>query len=147
MRITSTAFEDDQMIPEIYTCDGDNFNPPLELIDIPEGTKSLALIMDDPDAPNGTFTHWLMWNIPTETRVIDENDWLDGAEQGLNDGGDLGYMGPCPPEGVHHYHIKVFALKNTLNLSGEVKREQLDREINENVIESAQLVGLYKLTS
>lgn len=147
MKITSPAFEDDQMIPSAYTCDADNYNPPLEIKDVPEGAKSLALIMDDPDAPGGTFTHWLMWNIPPDTKVIDENDWLEGAEQGLNDGGDLGYMGPCPPEGAHHYRFRLYALKKPLELSGEVSREKLEKEIEENLIEEAELIGIYKLVS
>lgn len=147
MKIISSAFEDDQMIPSAYTCDADNFNPPLEIKDVPENTKSLALIMDDPDAPGGTFTHWLMWNIPPETKIIDENDWLEGAEQGINDGGELGYLGPCPPEGVHHYHFKLYALNTVLNLTGEVKKEKLEKEIEKNLIEKAELIGLYKLTS
>lgn len=147
MLITSPAFEDGQMIPSIYTCDADNFNPPLEIKDVPEGTKSLVLIMDDPDAPRGTFTHWLMWNIPPDTKIIDENDWPEGAEQGINDGGDLGYLGPCPPEGAHHYHFKLYALNKVLELTGDVEKEKLEREIEESLIEKAEFVGLYKLTS
>jgi Raf kinase inhibitor-like YbhB/YbcL family protein len=147
MKIRSLAFEDGEMIPPIYTCDSDNINPPIEIEDVPEGTKSLALIMDDPDAPGGVFTHWLMWNIAPNTKNIEENDWLDGAEQGINDGGDLGYMGPCPPEGVHHYRFKLYALGSILNLSGETSREKLEKEIYNNLIEEAELVGLYKLVS
>lgn len=147
MRITSPAFEDNQMIPATYTCDSDNLNPPLNISDVPESTQSLALIMEDPDAPGGTFTHWIMWNIPPDTKTIEENDWLDGAEQGMNDGGELGYLGPCPPEGVHHYHFKLYALSKKLDLKGDVKKEELEREINNNLIGKAELVGLYKLTS
>src|SRR3990172_6846882 len=102
MKIKSSAFEENQLIPEIYTCEGDNINPPLEISGVPANAKSLALIMDDPDAPRGTFTHWLMWNIPPDTTKIQENDWVEGVEQGLNDGGELGYLGPCPPSGTHH---------------------------------------------
>lgn len=147
MKITSPAFEDNTMIPSIYTCDAENISPPLEIKDVPKGTKSLVLIMDDPDAPRGTFTHWLMWNISPDTPLIDENDWPVGAEQGLNDGGDLGYMGPCPPEGVHHYHFKLYALKDLLDLIGDVKKEQLERAIEKIIIEKSELIGLYKLTS
>lgn len=147
MKITSPAFEDNQMMPPAYTCDGENMNPPLIISDVPEGTKSLALIMDDPDAPHGTFTHWVMWNIPPDTRKIEENDWVDGAEQGINDAGELGYMGACPPAGVHHYVFKLFALNTVLSLVGEIKRDDLEREINNSLIEKAQLVGLYKLES
>ena len=147
MKITSPAFEDGQMIPSLYTCDGDNINPPLEIENVPSEAKSLALIMDDPDAPRGTFTHWIMWNIPPDTKIIEENEWLEGADQGLNDGGDLGYMGPCPPEGVHNYHFRLYALNKTLDLSGEVKKEKLEKEINNNLIEKTEIVGLYKLVS
>lgn len=147
MRITSPAFEDGKMIPATYTCDSDNINPPLEISDVPEGTQSLAIIMEDPDAPNGPFTHWLMWNIPPSTKKIEENDWVDGAEQGINDGGELGYMGPCPPAGVHHYNFKIYALKTRLDLNGEVSKEELEREINNNLLGEARLVGLYKLQS
>jgi len=147
MKVISSAFEDGEMIPAIYTCDSDNINPPIEIEDVPEGAKSLALIMDDPDAPGGVFTHWMMWNISPSTKMITENEWLDGAEQGINDGRELGYMGPCPPEGVHHYHFKLFALNSVLNLSGEVSREKLEKEIENNLIEEAELVGLYKLVS
>lgn len=145
MKISSPAFEDGAMIPSDYTCDADNINPPFVISDIPEGTKSLALIMDDPDAPRGTFTHWLMWNMPSDTKAIDENDWLEGAEQGLNDGGELGYMGPCPPEGAHHYHFKLYALDSMLNLPGDVSKEKLEKAIEEKVIEKAELVGMYKM--
>jgi Raf kinase inhibitor-like YbhB/YbcL family protein len=147
MKITSPAFEDSQMIPSLYTCDEDNINPPLEISDVPEDAKSLALIMDDPDAPKENFTHWLMWNIPPDTKRIEENDWMDGAEQGMNDGGEIGYMGPCPPSGVHHYHFKLYALNSMLDLRGEIKKEDLEREINDALIEKAQLIGLYKMQS
>lgn len=147
MKITSPAFEDGQLIPATYTCDSDNVNPPLNISGVPENAKSLALIMVDPDAPGGDFTHWIMWNIPPDTKVIEENEWLDGAEQGMNDGGDLGYLGPCPPEGVHHYQFKLYALNSRLELKGEINRELLERELNNNLIDEAQLVGLYKLQS
>lgn len=147
MRISSPAFEENQMIPAIYTCDSDNVNPPLIISDIPEEAQSLAIIMDDPDAPGGTFTHWLMWNIPPQTKMIEENDWPQGAEQGINDGRDLGYMGPCPPTGIHHYHFRIYALSKRLDLKGEINRKELEREIENNLIEKAELVGIYKLQS
>ena len=147
MKIKSSSFDEGKMIPSIYTCEGDNINPPLEFSDVPPNAKSLALIMDDPDAPGGTFTHWLMWNIPPETGKIEENDWLEGAEQGLNDGGELGYMGPCPPTGVHHYHFKLYALNKKLDLSGDVEKASLEREIESGLIEKAELIGVYSLSS
>lgn len=147
MRITSSAFEESQMIPSTFTCDGDNINPSLLISDVPDDAVSLALIMDDPDAPGGTFTHWLMWNIPPTTKKIDENDWIEGAEQGINDAGELGYMGPCPPEGVHRYRFKLYALSEKLDLAGDVKREEIERIAEQIVIEKAELTGLYKMQS
>ena len=147
MKIKSSSFDEGKMIPSIYTCEGDNINPPLEFSDVPPNAKSLALIMTDLDTPGGTFTHWLMWNIPPETGKIEENDWLEGAEQGLNDGGELGYMGPCPPTGVHHYHFKLYALNKKLDLSGDVKKASLEREIESGLIEKAELIGIYSLSS
>ena len=147
MKIKSSSFDEGKMIPSIYTCEGDNINPPLEFSDVPPNAKSLALIMDDPDSPKGTFTHWLMWNIPPDTGKIEENDWMEGAEQGLNDGGELGYMGPCPPTGVHHYHFKLYALNKKLDLSGDVEKASLEREIESGLIEKAELIGIYSLSS
>lgn len=143
MKITSPAFLENQQIPSTYSCDGDNINPPLETSDVPENAKSLALIMDDPDAPAGTFTHWLIWNISPETKEISEGDWPDGAEQGLNDGGELGYMGPCPPKGTHHYHFKLYALNKKLDVSSDIKKEELEKEIESALIEKSELVGTY----
>ena len=165
MKITSPAFLDSEMIPSIYTCDADNFNPPLEISEVPEGTKSLVLIMDDPDAPRETFTHWLMWNIPPNTKIIEENDWLDGAEQGMNDAGELGYLGPCPPEGVHHYHFKLYALNtvlffdasqpvnksstelhtfsNVTSPAKQVDKKMIEDSMQGHILEKAELVGLY----
>lgn len=147
MRISSPAFENNEMIPSDYTCDGENMSPPLQIEDVPESAKSLALIMEDPDAPGGTFTHWLMWNISPSVGMIEENDWPEGAEQGMNDGGDLGYLGACPPEGVHHYHFKIYALDRVLELEGEVSKEDLEAEIEPTLIEKAELIGIYKLNS
>src|SRR6185369_13580716 len=103
MRIKSPSFEENQLIPQIYACDGENYNPPLEFFDVPTNAQSLALIMDDPDAPNGTFTHWMIWNLSPQTQRIDENSKLLEAEIGQNGAGTKGYMGPCPPSGTHRY--------------------------------------------
>lgn len=143
MRIKSSAFEESKEIPSVYSCDGDNINPPLEFSDIPENTKSLALIVDDPDAPDGTFTHWLMWNISPDTKNISEGDWPDGAEQGLNDRGELGYMGPCPPSGTHRYHFKLYALNDKLNVDASVTKEELEEEIDKHLIQKSELVGIF----
>ncbi len=145
MKVTSPAFTEGEMIPSLYTCDGENMSPPLEISDVPDEAKSLVIIMDDPDAPGGTFTHWVMWNIAPTVKRIEENDWPEGAEQGLNDANELGYLGACPPSGVHHYNFKVYALNKMLNLEGEIKRMDLEMEISSALIDECELTGLYKL--
>ena len=143
MKLESSSFENNQNIPKTYSCDGDNINPPLEISDVPENAKSLALIMDDPDAPGGTFTHWFMWNITTDTKEILEGDWPEDAEQGLNDRGELGYTGPCPPSGVHHYHFKLYALSKKLDIPPNSTKEELEKEIENAFISKSELVGIY----
>ncbi len=143
MKLASSSFENNQNIPKTYSCDGDNINPPLEISDVPENAKSLAIIMDDPDAPSGTFTHWLMWNIAPDTKKILEGDWPENAEQGINDGGELGYMGPCPPSGIHHYHFKLYALSEKLDIPPNSTKEELEKEIEDAFIAKSELVGTY----
>ncbi|MBI4098107.1 MAG: YbhB/YbcL family Raf kinase inhibitor-like protein [Candidatus Levybacteria bacterium] len=143
MKIKSPAFEEGSLIPPIYTCDGDNINPPLEFVDVPTNAQSLALIVEDPDAPGSTFTHWLVWNISPLTREISENTSPEEVIQGLNGAGQAGYLGACPPSGVHHYHFKLYALNKKLNVTPNISREELEEEIEESVIERAQLVGIY----
>lgn len=143
MKLKSPAFLENQQIPFRYSCDGDDVNPPLELTDVPQNTRSLVLIMDDPDAPGKTFTHWFMWNIPPDTKEILESDWPEGAEQGINDAGELGYHGPCPPSGIHHYHFKLYALNVKLNLDLSISKEELEREIDSSIIQKAELIGIY----
>jgi len=143
VKLESSSFENNQNIPMTYSCDGDNINPPLEISGVPKNAKSLALIMDDPDAPGGTFTHWFMWNITTDTKEILEGDWPEGAEQGLNDRGELGYTGPCPPSGVHHYHFKLYALSKKLDILPSSTKEELEKEIENAFIAKSELVGIY----
>ena len=112
LTVSSPAFSNNGFIPSKYTCDGSNINPELIIRDIPQDTRSLALIIDDPDAPKGTFDHWVMWNIPVKDK-IDENS-TPGAE-GKNGKNENKYMGPCPPSGTHHYHFKVYAWILNLN--------------------------------
>lgn len=144
MNIKSSAFEENQLIPSSYTCDGDNISPPIQFSGVSDNAQSFALIMDDPDAPGKTFTHWMVWNINPDTKEIKENEWPDDSEQGLNDGGKIGYTGPCPPSGTHHYHFKLYSLNKKLNLSPDIKKEELEREIQEILIEKSELVGIYK---
>lgn len=147
MKLTSSAFDNNQKIPGVYTCDGDNINPPLQISEVPENAESLVLIMDDPDAPGGTFLHWMMWNIPVDLAEIAENDWPEGAEQGENGAGELGYFGACPPSGVHHYHFKLFALNRKLNVTSNITKSALEKEIEQSLIEKAELVGIYSRNS
>ncbi len=144
MKITSPVFDDGKLIPKLYTCDGDNINPPLEIIDVPQGATTLTIIMDDPDAPGRTFTHWLVWNIPTNITNIEENNFPEGSVQGLNDRSKTGYTGPCPPNGTHRYFFKLYALSKKLNVSWDISKEELEEEIEKSLIEKAQLIGLYK---
>jgi len=121
-------------------CDSENINPELNIAGVPESAKSLALIMDDPDAPSGMFVHWVMWNIPV-TDVIEE-DSAPGTE-GLNGRGETGYIGPCPPSGEHRYFFKLYALDTTLDLPQNTDKEALLSALEPHTIESAELVGLY----
>src|SRR5881275_684476 len=115
MKITSSAFREGESIPSKFTCDGGDTSPPLQIGDVPSGAKTLALIADDPDAPGGLFTHWLVWNIPPQTSSIAEGSAPKGV-QGANDFGKSGYRGPCPPPGRHRYSFKIFALDRELEL-------------------------------
>jgi len=144
MKLTSSAFSNNEMIPEKYTCDGENINPPLKIAEIPNEAKSLALIVDDPDAPMGTFNHWVVWNIDTSVEKIDENSLPAGAAEGRNDFGRTSYGGPCPPSGTHRYFFKVFALSEKLNLEPSAQREDLERAMEGRILEKTELVGLYR---
>ena len=122
MKITSSAFQEGGNIPSKFTCDGSDTSPPLQITGIPSEAKSLVLIADDPDAPGGLFTHWLVWNIPPQTNSIAEGSAPKGV-QGTNDFGKSGYRGPCPPPGTHRYSFKIFALDRELDLRVWCKAE------------------------
>jgi Raf kinase inhibitor-like YbhB/YbcL family protein len=141
LKISSTAFDDGGNIPEKYTCDGENINPPLDIKNIPEETICLALIVDDPDAPIGTWVHWITWNIPV-THHIKENE-VHGTE-GINDFQQYHYGGPCPPAGTHRYFFKVYALDSLLDLPPDTKKLQLEKAMSEHIIAFGELTGLYK---
>jgi hypothetical protein len=143
MELKSPAFENESDIPSKYTCDGDNMSPPLEISNIPEGTKSLALMCDDPDAMGGDFIHWLVWNIDPATSSILEAELPNGAVLGKTDFGNQEYGGPCPPNGVHHYHFKLYALDTVVNLSEESTKNELLGAISEHILDQCSLVGLY----
>jgi Raf kinase inhibitor-like YbhB/YbcL family protein len=144
LRISSSAFEDSGNIPAKYTCDGMDVNPPLKIENVPAGTRSLALIIDDPDAPRGTWVHWVVWNIDPKTTLIEENTVPKGSVQGMNDFEKRDYGGPCPPSGTHRYFFKLYALDALLNFSSEAGKAGLERAMKEHILAQAQIVGLYK---
>ena len=142
MKITSSAFQEGGNIPSKFTCDGGDRSPPLQIAEIPSSAKSLALIVDDPDAPSGLFTHWIVWNISPQTNGIAEGSTLKGV-QGTNDFGKAGYGGPCPPSGTHRYYFEIFALDRELNLPSGTKRNQLDAALKGHVVAQGELMGRY----
>ena len=147
MRIESQAFKDGDMMPSRFTCDGENINPELGIFDVPEGTVSLAVIMDDPDSIGGsTFLHWAAWNISPERTKISEGISPDEAIEGKNGFGKVGYGGPCPAnDKVHHYHFKLFALKGVLSANPDINEIELENEIiSKGLLDKAELVGTYK---
>jgi len=143
MKITSPAFQEGGIIPDKFAKKGENVNPPLRIEDIPARAKSLVLIVDDPDAPIGLFTHWLVWNIDPKTTEIAGNSVPQGATQGTNDYPGRGYDGPQPPSGTHRYYFRIFALDNTLDLSAGAKRKELDRAVNGHVIAQGEYMGRF----
>ncbi len=141
MEIISNAFEDNQEIPSKYTCDGEDVSPPLKILELPKGWKSLVLIIEDPDAPGGVFDHWIVWNISSET--IKEGSLPEGAVEGTNSFGKRSYGGPCPPSGTHSYSFKVYALNTTLDLSPSVGKKEVLSAIEGCVLDQAELKGVY----
>lgn len=141
LHISSPEFETDGFIPPRFTCDGANVNPPIDIYDIPANAKSLALIMDDPDAPIRAWVHWLAWNIPVATHIKEDTQL---KEQGVNDFRENKYGGPCPPYGVHRYQFKVYALDTPLTLSHAANRNELEKAMEGHVLGYGELVGRYK---
>jgi len=139
--IASSVFENKGLIPAKYTCDGDDINPPLQIEGIPENAESLVLIVDDPDAPMGTWDHWIVWNIPP-TEKIEENS-VPGVE-GLNDFRRRSYGGPCPPSGTHRYFFKVCALDTELNLKPNSRKKDVERAMRGRVLAQGEILGLYR---
>lgn len=143
MKITSSAFQQRGDIPSKFSRDGGNTNPPLRIEGTPENAKSLVLVMDDPDAPVGLFTHWLVWNIDPKTTGIAEDSVPKGAVEGTNDYSTAGYGGPQPPSGPHRYYFKFFALDKTLDLRAGAKRSELEQAMKDHVIAQGELMGRY----
>jgi Raf kinase inhibitor-like YbhB/YbcL family protein len=143
LQMTSSAFRDGGKIPAKYTCDSSNVNPPLRLENLPETVKSLVLIVDDPDAPGKTWTHWLVWNVDPKTIEIREGGVPINAVEGTNDFGKPAYGGPCPPSGSHRYYFKVYALDTTLLLPSSAKRDALEKAMTGHVLTKGSLLGTY----
>jgi Raf kinase inhibitor-like YbhB/YbcL family protein len=141
LQISSTAFNKNELIPKKYTCDGENISPPISIENIPAEAKTLAIILEDPDAPISTWIHWLIWNIPV-THQIKEN--RVNGKQGLNDFSKHFYCGPCPLSGLHRYVFKIYALDTILNLPDNAKKNQLQRAMAGHIVGYGELVGLYK---
>ena len=143
MKITSPAFQEGGEIPAKFSRDGGNRNPALDISGTPSESKSLVLIVDDPDAPVGLFTHWLVWNIDPKTTEIAEHSVPSGAVQGTNDFPGARYDGPQPPSGTHRYYFRIFALDQALNLHPGAKRKELDTAMKGHVIAQSELMGRY----
>ena len=143
LKITSSVFLNGEKIPQKYTCDGEDINPPLLIEGAVDKVKSLALILDDPDAPMGTWNHWLIWNINPKIKEIGENEVPKGAAQGTNSSGRFEYQGPCPPSGNHRYYFKLFALDRMLDIPVGSKKEELLEAMKGHIIDEAELMGKY----
>lgn len=149
MEIKSSAFGSGEMIPVKYTCDGADFSPPLEWTAGPAGTKSFALICDDPDAPMGTWVHWVVYDIPATATMLAEGitrekELPGGGTQGVNDFRRIGYGGPCPPGGTHRYFFKLYALDAALSLKPGITKDQLLKAMKGRILAEAQLMGTYR---
>jgi len=144
LSITSPAFSRNGLIPDRYTCDGADVSPPLAIDGVPEKTRSLALIVDDPDAPGKTWVHWVVWNIAPATREIPENSVPAGALQGTNDFGHRKYGGPCPPSGTHRYIFKLYALDAPLTPDAGATKARIEEAMSGHIVGKAELVGLYR---
>jgi len=149
MKLTSPAFKDGEMIPKVYSGDGEDISPPLEWSDIPPGTQGLALISDDPDAPAGDWVHWVVYNIPPGERLLSkavppDSVLPNGALQGITDFQRIGYGGPMPPSGTHRYYFKLYALDAPLALGPGATKKHVLREMEGHILGSAQLMGRYK---
>ncbi len=148
IQLTSTAFQEGAQIPVKYGCKGADISPPLKWSNLPPGTKSLALILDDPDAPMGVWVHWVIYNIPPEStglpeHVANRDSLSDGALQGRNDFRNIGYGGPCPPSGTHRYYFKLYALDTVLQLKAGGSKADLLKAMKDHIVGEGQLMGRY----
>ncbi len=149
IKLTSTAFKEGESIPHQYTCDGVNVSPPLEWSGVPKSAKTVAMIADDPDAPSGTWVHWIVYNLPAENIGMVENlpaseNLKAGGLQGKNDFGNVGYTGPCPPSGTHRYFFKIYALDGELALKARATKPEVEKAMEGHVVAQGQLMGTYR---
>lgn len=143
LKLKSPAFENEESIPVKYSCDGEALNPPLEIENVPEKAETLALIMDDPDVPNGgVFDHWVVFNIPTNTKEIKEGEEPQGAK-GENSTERLGYYPPCPPDREHRYIFKLYALDSELSLEEGASKREVEKAMEGHIIQKTELLGMY----
>ncbi len=141
LKISSPVFEEGEEIPKKYTCKGENVNPEINIENLSEKTKSLALVMDDPDAPSGVFVHWVVWNISPDKTKISENSVPERAVQGVNNFGKTGYGGPCPPSGTHRYYFKIYALDSKISLEQGASKQELEMAMEGKIIAQGELMG------
>ena len=147
--IWSEAFKNGESIPVEYTCDGEDMSPALSWNNIPPETKSITLVMEDPDAPSGIFVHWILFNIPSDVKkfskgIADIEQFKDGSSHGTTSFGRFGYGGPCPPSGTHRYYFKIFALDTILNLGPCASMMQVDIAMRGHILTTGELMGLYR---
>lgn len=143
MILASPVFVNNARVPAKYTCDGEDINPPLLISEVPANAQSLVLIMDDPDSPTGTWVHWTLWNIDPRIKEIGENSVPQGAMEGVTTFGSVGYGGPCPHSGTHHYVFKLYALDAEIDLLPQADKAKLLESIQSHIIAEAQLVGVF----
>ncbi len=149
IKVTSSAFEHEGMIPVKYTCDGEDISPPLKWEGVPENARSIVLINDDPDAPMGTWVHWVLYDLPADIKELQEGIPTDevlenGAKHGKNSWGKIGYGGPCPPGGTHRYFFKIYALDKMLNLKPGATKEEILKAMEGHIIAQGELMGRYR---
>lgn len=141
LTVKSPSFQPNSQIPKKYTCDGEGTNPPITIEGTPKESKSLAIVIDDPDASSGTFDHWVVWNIPPSLTEVAEHS-IPGTE-GLNSARRNGYTSPCPPSGTHKYFFKVYALDTELSLDTRSTKKDLEKAMQEHILAKGELIGLY----
>lgn len=147
IKVASQVFDEGEIIPDRYACKGVNVSPPLQWESV-EGAVKYAIICEDPDAPSGTWTHWVIFNIPSDTIflsewVMEREELENGAKQGFNDFGTIGYRGPCPPGGTHRYYYKVYAIDTEIQLPAKITKEDLLNSMKDHIIDKGELMGRY----